>query len=158
MSAGAAGGSGHGGALPFPDQPWPDLVRRGEAVARHRVGATALCITSSRMLRGAGSHSPTNSKAPGTSNSVVSRCAAGEIAAPFLKDGHRVVVQVAARWSRRLRQRRTPVIGTCPPPRRPRGPDRLTKEAMAEGVEKSGFVILFLSEGVLERPFVQFEP
>ena len=33
----------------------------------------------------------------------------------------------------------------------------LTREAMAAGVQKSCFVILFLSEGVLERPFVQFE-
>ena len=31
------------------------------------------------------------------------------------------------------------------------------REAMAAGVQKSCFVILFLSEGVLERPFVQFE-
>ena len=28
---------------------------------------------------------------------------------------------------------------------------------MAEGVKSSGFVILFLSQGVLTRPFVQFE-
>ena len=35
--------------------------------------------------------------------------------------------------------------------------DRLTKEAMAEGVRDSGFVILFLSSGVLQRPYVQFE-
>ncbi len=28
---------------------------------------------------------------------------------------------------------------------------------MAAGVQNSGFLILFLSEGVLERPFVQFE-
>ena len=32
----------------------------------------------------------------------------------------------------------------------------LTKEAMADGVQSSCFVILFLSEGVLERPFVMF--
>ena len=35
---------------------------------------------------------------------------------------------------------------------------KLTKEAMAEGVQQSAFLILFLSEGVLERPYVQFEP
>ena len=33
----------------------------------------------------------------------------------------------------------------------------LTREAMAAGVAKSCFLILFLSEGVLERPFVLFE-
>ena len=33
----------------------------------------------------------------------------------------------------------------------------LTKDAMAEGIRTSCFVILFLSEGVLARPFVQFE-
>ena len=33
----------------------------------------------------------------------------------------------------------------------------LTKEAMAQGVRESSCVILFLSSGVLERPFVQFE-
>ena len=31
------------------------------------------------------------------------------------------------------------------------------KEAMAAGVQKSGFLVLFLSEGVLTRPFVLFE-
>ena len=31
----------------------------------------------------------------------------------------------------------------------------LTKEAMAEGVRESSFVILFLSQGVLERPFAR---
>ena len=36
-------------------------------------------------------------------------------------------------------------------------PARLTKEAMAAGVQKSGFLVLFLSEGVLTRPFVQYE-
>ncbi len=35
--------------------------------------------------------------------------------------------------------------------------ENLTRDAMAEGVRKSAFVILFLSKGVLERPFVQFE-
>ncbi len=33
----------------------------------------------------------------------------------------------------------------------------LTKAAMARGVQKSEFVILFLSQGVLTRPFVQLE-
>merc|ERR1719262_1912214 len=35
--------------------------------------------------------------------------------------------------------------------------ERLTKDAMAEGVQQSAFLILFLSEGVLTRPYVQFE-
>ena len=34
--------------------------------------------------------------------------------------------------------------------------ESLTREAMAEGVQDSCFVILFLSGGVLERPFVRF--
>ena len=34
---------------------------------------------------------------------------------------------------------------------------KLTREAMAEGVQQSAFLILFLSEGVLGRPYVQFE-
>ncbi len=33
----------------------------------------------------------------------------------------------------------------------------LTKDAMAEGVRNSCFVLLFLSEGVLDRPFVLFD-
>ena len=35
--------------------------------------------------------------------------------------------------------------------------ESLTREAMAKGVQESCFVILFLSAGVLERPFVRFE-
>ena len=34
---------------------------------------------------------------------------------------------------------------------------KLTREAMGAGVRGSSFVLLFLSEGVLTRPFVQFE-
>ena len=33
----------------------------------------------------------------------------------------------------------------------------LTKEAMAEGVKSSAFVLLFLSAGVLGRAYVRFE-
>ena len=35
--------------------------------------------------------------------------------------------------------------------------EKLTREAMRQGVWDSGFVILFLSQGVLERPYVQYE-
>ena len=35
--------------------------------------------------------------------------------------------------------------------------EKLTKSAMADGIRESRFVILFLSEGVLTRPYVQFE-
>ena len=34
---------------------------------------------------------------------------------------------------------------------------QINKEGMAEGVQQSAFLILFLSEGVLCRPYVQFE-
>ena len=35
--------------------------------------------------------------------------------------------------------------------------DNLTKEGMQEGIEGAAAVILFLSAGVMERPFVLFE-
>ena len=35
--------------------------------------------------------------------------------------------------------------------------EKLTKDSMADGVQKNCFVLLFLSEGVLTRPFVQLE-